>query len=239
MGRFVEASRYHEEAIRLAESNDRAFTIGFAHYTEGMLHVAKGEWANAVPIFEHAIGRFRSGNVPLLLPLVVSLSARVLAELGKTSEALNRLREGEQLIERRRTTAIGAVLASLGHACLRLGRLDESQRLGGRAVELSPRQAGVKAQALHLLGNIATHPDRFDSESGEGYYRRALALAEPHGMLPLVAHCHLGLGKLYACMGKRDVAREHLRTATTMYREMDIRFYLEQAEAELRAALGP
>ena len=30
------------------------------------------------------------------------------------------------------------------------------------------------------------------------------------------------------------VKREHLTTATAMYREMDIRFWVEQAEAEIR-----
>ena len=34
-------------------------------------------------------------------------------------------------------------------------------------------------------------------------------------------------------VGKRQQAQEHLRTATTMYRDMDIRFWREQAEAEL------
>jgi hypothetical protein len=34
--------------------------------------------------------------------------------------------------------------------------------------------------------------------------------------------------------GKRDQAHEQLGTATTMYREMDMRFWLEQAEVELR-----
>ena len=53
-------------------------------------------------------------------------------------------------------------------------------------------------------------------------------------MRPLVAHCHLGLGKLCRRTGKRQEAHEHLTTATTMYREMDMRFYLEQAEAELK-----
>ncbi len=51
-----------------------------------------------------------------------------------------------------------------------------------------------RPEALHLLGDIATHADRFDAESGELDYRAALALAEPRGMRPLVAHCHLGLG---------------------------------------------
>ena len=35
-----------------------------------------------------------------------------------------------------------------------------------------------------------------------------MALAEPRGMRPLIAHCHLGLGKLYWHKGKRDQAQE-------------------------------
>jgi len=44
------------------------------------------------------------------------------------------------------------------------------------------------------------------------------------GMRPLAAHWHLGLGKLYWRTGKRDEAREHLATATTMYREMGMTY---------------
>jgi hypothetical protein len=53
-------------------------------------------------------------------------------------------------------------------------------------------------------------------------------------MRPLVAHCHLGLDEVYRRTGKREQARERLTTATAMYREMNMRFWLEQAEAELR-----
>ncbi len=85
-----------------------------------------------------------------------------------------------------------------------------------------------------MLGEIATHPDRFDAASGETQYRKALARAEPRGMRPLIAHCHLGLGKLYRRTGKRQEAQGHLATATTMYREMDMRFWLERAEVEVK-----
>ena len=61
-----------------------------------------------------------------------------------------------------------------------------------------------------------------------------MTLAEPRGMRPLVAHCHLGLGKLYARTRKRQEAQEHLTRATTMYREMDMRFWLDLAEAETK-----
>jgi len=54
-------------------------------------------------------------------------------------------------------------------------------------------------------------------------------------MRPLVARCHLGLGKLYRGTGQRQQAQEHLTTATAMFRERDMRFWLEQAEAEMGA----
>ena len=41
--------------------------------------------------------------------------------------------------------------------------------------------------------------------------------------------------KLYWRTSKRDQANEHLTTATTMYRDMDMSFWLETAEAEMRA----
>jgi hypothetical protein len=52
-------------------------------------------------------------------------------------------------------------------------------------------------------------------------------------MRPLVAHCHLGLGKLHRHTGKLEQAKEHVATATTMYRDMGMQFWLEQAEAEM------
>jgi hypothetical protein len=53
-------------------------------------------------------------------------------------------------------------------------------------------------------------------------------------MRPLVAHCHLGLGTLYRRAAKRQEAHECLTVATTRYREMDMRCWLEKAEAEWR-----
>ena len=177
----------------------------------------------------------RTGNAVLRLSFAVASSAWVLAQLGEVTEALDRLREGEQLFEGQVAKGYVGNVAwsyeSLGRASLLLGRLDEAQRLGDRAVESSPHHSGFAAHALHLLGDIATHPARFDAETGEAYYRQALGIADLRGMRPLIAHCHLGLGKLYHRIRKRELAQEHLTTATTMYRAMDMRFWLEQAEA--------
>jgi hypothetical protein len=53
-------------------------------------------------------------------------------------------------------------------------------------------------------------------------------------MRPLVAHCHHGLGRLCQRTGAHERAAKHLATATTMYLDMDMPFWLERAEAERR-----
>jgi hypothetical protein len=99
-----------------------------------------------------------------------------------------------------------------GGAYLLDGRLADATRIAQEELAAARQleERGTEGQLLRLLGDIATHPDRFDAESGEAHYRHALALAEPRGMRPLVAHCHLGLGKLYRRTGKRQEAQEHL-----------------------------
>src|SRR5262249_20872777 len=85
--------------------------------------------------------------------------------------------------------------------------------------------------ALRALGEIASHRNPPDTQTAEASYRQAMVIADELGMRPLVAHCHLGLGKLYGPVGKRQEASEHLTDASMMYREMDMQFWLEQAEA--------
>jgi class 3 adenylate cyclase/tetratricopeptide (TPR) repeat protein len=240
LGRFIEAATYEAEAIRLAEPTQHAHTVGWAHLAAGTLRLLKGDWPKARALIDHWMAVVRTGNVVFQLPAVVAASAWTLAQCGEASEALNRLREGEPLLERQSARGLfayrGWAYHALGRAGLLLGRLDEARRLADRAVESSPGHHGFAAHARYLLGDIATHPGRFDAQSGEAHYREAVALAEPRGMRPLVAHCHLGLGKLYRRTGDEAKAQEHLTTSTAMYREMDMQFWLAKSEQEATAS---
>jgi tetratricopeptide (TPR) repeat protein len=118
-------------------------------------------------------------------------------------------------------------------AYLSAGRIDEATSYAREALALT-RQFGVRgmeARALSLTADIAAARG---AQNAEGYYREALVLAESCGMRPLVAHCHFGLGKLHCRRGDREQAQEHLTTAMAMYREMDMTYWLERAEGELR-----
>jgi hypothetical protein len=65
-----------------------------------------------------------------------------------------------------------------------------------------------------------------------------LALAEELGMRPLVAHCHHGLGTLYAKIGHQEPARAELSVAIELFHAMEMTFWLPQAEAMLAQVEG-
>jgi tetratricopeptide (TPR) repeat protein len=113
------------------------------------------------------------------------------------------------------------------------GQIDDAASHAREALTLS-RRLGARASEAHALCLAGDVASAREAEDAEGCYREAQALADRLGMRPLIAHCHLGLGKLYHRTGKREQAREHLTTATTMYREMGMTYWLEQAEAQAR-----
>ena len=117
--------------------------------------------------------------------------------------------------------------------CFLTGRRAEALEAGEQGLTSYRHRGerGPEGWVLHLLGEIAASDDPIEVARADGYYRQALALATEFGMRPLAAHCHLGLGKLYRRTGDRAKADEHLTAATTMYREMGMGFWLEQAEA--------
>jgi predicted ATPase/class 3 adenylate cyclase len=238
LGEFRDAAEYQAETIRLAELTQHAYTLGRAYYAAGMLHLIRGEWEQALIQIDRWIAVARSGKVLVHMVPAVASASWVLMQLGRTREALRLLEEGEQLIED--MVSGGSLLHrdwayhALGRAWLLLGRAGEAERLGDQAFTASNGHPGISAYALHLLGDVAACDEPCDEGRGSAYYRRALTLAEPRGMRPLVAHCHLGLGKLYHRTDQREQAQEHLGTATTMYREMGMTYWLEKAEAEIR-----
>ena len=122
-------------------------------------------------------------------------------------------------------------------AYLLADHLEEAARLATRNLEICRdyKERGQEAWILRLLGEIASGPKHLVVDAADNHYREALFLANELGMRPLVAHCHLGLGRLDGRTGKHARAEEHLITATTMYREMDMTYWLEKSEAELRA----
>ena len=236
-GLFAEARGQAQEAVRLAERQNHAWNIVVAHgWGVGPVCALQGNLDDAVAHLESAATLADEQGIAFLRPPLRATLGALYARAGRPAEGLSLLED----VWTAYTSAGWGLFSSLAavqlaEARLLGGQIDQARVAAEGAVERCRRSAqrGSEAYALHLLGEIAAHPTATKIEEADGHYRRALDLAIDLGMRPLVAHCHLGLGTLYRKTGKREEAREHLTTATAMYREMSMGFWLEKAEAEL------
>jgi tetratricopeptide (TPR) repeat protein len=236
LGRFTEAIAHAEEAIRIAELADHPHTVIESHGALGGVSLDRGDWETARRVFERGRALLRARNVG---------DANILSGLGYAYARSGRLADGLPLLEESLAgeasiSAMGVGLAvrvsRLAEAYLLAGRPDEALERARSAVDLS-RKHGERANealALRALAEIAVCSDPLDAKTAVEAYAGSLALAEALGMRPLVAHDHLGLGKLYGRTGRRDQAREQFTIATTMYRELGMSYWLEQAELAMR-----
>jgi tetratricopeptide (TPR) repeat protein len=123
----------------------------------------------------------------------------------------------------------------LSEAYLLSGHREEAMRLAEQALKHAQdrQERGYQAWVLRLLGKIHAQQDGLALEPAGTAYHQALTLAEELGMRPLQAHCHRGLGTLYATIGQQEQARAELSAAIGLYRAMDMTFWLPEAEAAL------
>jgi tetratricopeptide (TPR) repeat protein len=237
LGEFSEGTAHAQEAIEIAEALDHPFSLGLAFHGTGRLHLCNGDVQKAIAVLERGHDVCRARVVGHWLPVICASLGLAYATGGRPAEAFPLL---EQTLERLTSAQMmiyqSLLLTSLSEAYLLADRTDDATQRAEEALRVScdRGEQGVQAHATRLLGEIAAHRNPPDVETAEGRYAEAMTLADELGMRPLVAHCHLGLGKLYALTGKREEVQTHLTTAATMYREMDMRFWLEKTEAEMR-----
>ena len=234
-GEFQEGLAVGEEGVRLAQ--DQPFAMINALFGVSFVHLYQGALEQAVARLEYALGLCRFWQIPIPLVLVTSQLGYAYALSGRLAEAVPLLAEAVELSKGR--WGGSQRMAWLAEAHLLAGRLDEAGELACEALERARahKERGHEAWALRLLGEIAARRDPLDVAATADRYGQALGLATELGMRPLMAHCHLGLGKLSPRTECHDLAREHLTTATTMYREMAMAFWLTQAEG-LLASMG-
>jgi tetratricopeptide (TPR) repeat protein len=213
-GVFDEGDAHGQEAIRIAEALDHPLSILWGCLELAYLKSVRGELGQAEHLLERAVAQCQEWNITSHTPIVMASLGHVYAWSGRIEEGVSCLQQALTAYER---AGIGfshsLSVEQLGEAYLLADQAENARACADRALMLA----------------------RWRGERGyEAHYGAAMTLASELEMRPLLAHCHLGLGRLYRRTSKTEQAREHLTTATAMYGEMDMRFWLEQAQTELR-----
>jgi tetratricopeptide (TPR) repeat protein len=241
LGEFAEGRRHGEEALHLATLAGRGQTPVAAHGCLGHLYLAQGDLEPAIRVLEPGLALCRASGNRVWLPGMA-------AGLGSAAALRGHLAEGRTLLEEAISEDIrtGTLrdhsrwVAWLSEVYRLAGRSEQAQQHACQALDLARqhKERGNEAHALHQLAVVQAHADSPHVARAEAYYRQALALADELGMRPLMAHCHLGLGLLYAKIGRQEPARTELSAAIALYQSMEMTFWLPQAEAALAQMEG-
>jgi class 3 adenylate cyclase/tetratricopeptide (TPR) repeat protein len=239
LGTFAEGRALGAEGLQIAEVVDHPGSLMFAYYGAGYLSLCKGDLHTALPWLEQAVRLCHEADFPAYSPRMAAALGAAYSLGGRVADAIPLLMQAlEQLTAMTRTHLETPCTLPLCEAYLLAGRLEEAHALAERALALARehQERGNQAYALRLLGDITARREPLEAAPAEAHYHQALALAEGLGMRPLVAHCHLGLGTLYAKTGQQEQARTELTAAIALYCAMDMTFWLPQAQAALAQA---
>src|SRR3984893_17665287 len=237
LGVFDQGRDHGQEAVRLGEALDHPFSLIWACLNLGHLESLRGEFTRAIVQLERAVAVSHEWSIAYLTPIALAALGHVNARSGRVEEGVSYL---QRALAGYASSGIGYLRSmsttQLGEALLLAGRVEEARDFGTRAVVLASERGerGHEAWAHRLLGETASHCDSPDVAAAEAHYATSKALALKLGMRPLVAHCHISLGKLHGRAGDRH-ATEHLATAMNLFREMGMRFWFEKAEGEMQA----
>jgi class 3 adenylate cyclase/tetratricopeptide (TPR) repeat protein len=239
LGEFGQALAYGEEAIHTATQSAHSYSTIYAYYGLGMLYYIQSDFDRAVYMLEQGLEVCRTADIPVLYPLIAASLGSAYAFIRRPDQALTLLQSAiEHPAWMTRMGGQSLRMAWVSEAYFETGRTRESEVYARRGLELSRERKDMGSQAwlLRLLGDIAARHSPLDAGQAEANYREALRLADDRKMRPLEAHCHLGLGYVYANLKNNSEARSELFAAVQLYRNMSMPFWLSRAETALAEA---
>ncbi len=240
LGEFNRALTVAEEGARVALALDTATNRLSASFGRAWPRLLRGDHAEALPVLERGLALTRDLNILQWFPVFAATLGYASALAGRVPEGLALIEEALRVGERNNRMGHGRWLSFLSEASLLAGRPGEALAAAERGLAWgrARHERATEAKSLRALAAATAQGTPPDFALADRLCREAAAQAEQLGMRPLLARCYLDLGKLARRTGQRERAQEHLTTATTMLRQMGMRFWLEQAEAEAKELAG-
>ncbi len=236
LGDFNNAMSRAKEAQQIAQGAGLVYFHAMAEMACGMAHVFRGEVSLAIPFLQRSLGQGSDADFPGAI-------IHAAWGLGHAYNLTNRAPEAVPMLERAWDMAESGGFLNFGAVCLmNLADAYSLTKQDDRACETIERALAIvrdagyralQARAFYYFGKILGKGP--ETAAAQQAYQAAIAIALELGMRPLVAHCHFGMGELHLRSGRLSDAKAEFSQATEMYRQMDMQFYLEQAEAELQA----
>jgi tetratricopeptide (TPR) repeat protein len=222
LGEYQEALDIAQAAQEAARAVQQAYSLAFTTYAVGRLHLARGSLKEALDALELARELAESREIVQILPIVNAWLGLARTRCGRPSEGIPLVQQAAERFVAVGGTGQGPISARLAEALHAAGRLPEAFEAARRAVELARRhdERGNEAAALLALADVRAELEGASFDDVERDYVEARELASALSMRPVVAGCHLGLGRFLQRVGRRDAAGEQLATAARHFTAM-------------------
>src|SRR5437870_5767708 len=233
---FHAADACADQALRAADAAGHADGQAIATTAAGLVWLRRGHLDRARELLQPSLDACREKHLDVWRPIPSSLLGLTLALRGHVDSALPLLEDGVHLSE---VLGINAYLALWTlHKAEGLLAAGEPARAGEAArhaldLAIAHKERGHQAWAWRLLGEVASREGGASLAQAEEHYRQALGIAEELKMQPLVAHVRMGWGRVCRLQIGRASCRERVEMAFTLFREMDVPFWVKKCGEEM------
>jgi class 3 adenylate cyclase/tetratricopeptide (TPR) repeat protein len=224
IGEFERARHTISRAMEHVRVVRDPYSIGHAYAGQGIYQLAIGEPAAAIRSLEVAyrISQRDDFHLQLYIPFL----AAAYAQGGRSADALALLLEAE------RNGAYGQAnvqcwfhhYVALAQAHLAMGALPPAHAAVSRAEEIAEgaQAPAYQAAALQIHGSVAAKDPAMKADGIRAMYQRAIDIARPCGMRPLIAQCLAGMAQVHEAAGDIAVAADYDIQARRLFDELGL-----------------
>ncbi|MBW1774954.1 MAG: tetratricopeptide repeat protein [Deltaproteobacteria bacterium] len=237
MGQWREGLTLCKESLERSSEMGDLTTAGLCGFYCGIILLMKGDAKSAIGYLEESVEHLEKAQ--FIQPLAHSWSWLGFAHtlLGDPSKGLECSQRGLTL---HRETGVTWNLAShlfiLAWCRAASGDAEGARTTMEEALAASRKnhEKYTEGKILLWMGSILGAPPFQNHQRAEDAIRDGIKILEAMMAAPDVSTGRLFLGELYADMGRVDKAREYMKTAAAMFRDMEMNYWLDRAEKKLQ-----
>ena len=233
-GKRAEAKAEFEQALAALENTSKEIFRVDACYHLGDLALQDGDFATAERYVELALAIARRLGYRTGLTQALNIAAMVHDAAGRIDDAIGALREAVSVARENGDLLNAAVgLTNLGHALLRVSRLDDAEETFTQAEEAAERGRNTYAAGFAASGLGDVRRKRGRLVEAWMTYERAIQLMDIAGFKPGVVRVRAKLGGVMAESGEVEAGVAQLQECVATAQQMGLREEYDLATTEL------
>jgi predicted ATPase len=227
LGQFDIIDELGREALEIAEKVENALTQINTYTCLGMAYLRLGKVKTALKHLEKGYKECLNANVKFVHSFTAGALGDAYLLNNEPARALSVLKEGTKPEYLERGIWTVQSLTVLADAYRVTGEINPALDTISRTLKLASEseERGFESWAMFVMARINADAGR--TRDAKQWYQQALKQATDLSMLPLIAHCHHGLGDLHQHLGEKETAKSEIKKACDIYRSLKMTYFMD------------